>query len=105
MVAISVQITKYISDDPQPGIVECRLIDAYGKEWVLHDKNGIFSMDYFDSHSRFPQPGVIACEVIKRWQDADGREIVSVNTESPWDVEAITGETRFDVLQVQLVEI
>jgi hypothetical protein len=105
MVAISVQITKYISDDPQPGIVECKLFDIYGKEWVFHDKNGIFSMDYFDAHSSYPQPGVIACEVIRRWQDADGREIVSVDTENSWGVEAITGETRFDVLPGQLVEI
>jgi len=35
MIGISVLITKYISDDPQPGIVECQLIDAYGNEWVF----------------------------------------------------------------------
>ena len=83
MVGIKVQITKYIDDDPQPGIVECRLFDVYGKEWVFQDKSAIFSSDILNADSNYPQPGVIACEITKSWQGADGREIVSIDTASP----------------------
>jgi hypothetical protein len=104
MVGIKVQIAKYIGDDPQPGIVECRLFDVYGKEWIFQDKTAIFSSDILNANSNYPQPGVIACEITKRWQGADGREIISIDTAIPWAVEAITGETVFDVLREQLIE-
>ena len=105
MIGISVLITKYISDDPQPGIVECQLVDAYGNEWVFQDKTAIFSSLNLDVSSDYPQPGVIACEIIKQWQDVNGREIVTVNTERPWGVETLTGASRFDVLGSQIIEI
>ena len=105
MIGISVLITKYISDDPQPGIVECQLFDAYGNEWVFQDKTAVFSSLNLDVSSEYPQPGVIACEIIKQWQDVNGREIVSVNTERPWGVETLTGVSRFDVLRSQIIEI
>src|SRR5215510_3744239 len=104
MVGIKVQITTYIDDDPQPGIVECRLFDVYGKEWVFQDKSAIFSSDILNADSNYPQPGVIACEITKSWQGADGREIVFIDTASPWAVEAVTGETDFDVLREQIIE-
>jgi len=105
MVGIGILITKYIGLDPQPGIVECQLFDAYGKEWIFQDKTAIFAPHDLDANSDYPQPGVIACEIIKQWQDTNGREIVSIDTERPWGVETVTGESRFDVLQSQLIEI
>ena len=105
MIGLSVLITKYISADPQPGIVECRLFDVYGSELVFQDKTAVFSSLNLDVSSDYPQPGVIACEIIKQWQDVNGREIVSVNTERPWGVETLTGVSRFDVLRSQIIEI
>jgi hypothetical protein len=105
MTGISVQITKYISDDPQPGIVECRLLDAYGNEWVFQEKTAIISLGDLDADTDYPQPGVIACEIIKQWQDVNGREIVSVNTERPWHIETLDGVSRFDVLRSQIIEV
>jgi uncharacterized protein YodC (DUF2158 family) len=105
MRGISVLIKKYISDDPQPGIVECRLFDAYGNEWVFQDKTAVIGLGPLDADSDYPQPGVIACEIMKQWQDVNGREIVSVNTERPWGVETLTGASRFDVLRSQIIEI
>ena len=105
MVGIGVLITKYISLNPQPGIVECQLFDAYGNEWTFQDKTAIFASHSLDTDSDYPLPGAIACEVIKQWQDTNGREIVSIDTKRPWGVEAMTGESRFDVLQSQLIEI
>src|ERR1041384_8007723 len=78
MVGIGVLITKYISLNPQPGIVECQLFDAYGNEWTFQDKTAIFASHSLDTDSDYPLPGAIACEVIKQWQDTNGREIVSI---------------------------
>jgi hypothetical protein len=104
MIGISVQITKYISDDPQPGIVECQLVDVYGNEWLFQEKTAIVSSGDLDADTDYPQPWFIACEIIKQWQDVDGREIVSVNTEKPWGIESLTGDSRFDVLRSQIIE-
>jgi hypothetical protein len=58
-----------------------------------------------NADSDYPQPGVIACEVMKQWQDVSGREIVSVNTERPWGGETLDGVSLFDVLRSQIIEI
>jgi hypothetical protein len=105
MIGLSVQITKYISDDPQPGIVECRLLDAYGNEWVFREKTAIVGLGPLDTDNDYPQPGIIACEIVKQWQDAKSREIVSVNTERPDGVETLDGVSRFDVLRSQIIEV
>src|SRR5882757_5008577 len=41
MVGMKVTILRYISDEPQPGIVECELEDAYGRSWSFIDKTAI----------------------------------------------------------------
>jgi len=105
MIGLNVLITKYISDDPQPGIVECQLVDAYGNEWVFRDKTAVIALGDLDADSDYPQPGVIACEIMRLRHDVNGREIISVNTERPWGVEALTGASRFDVLRSQIIEI
>jgi hypothetical protein len=105
MTEIRVQITGYISDDPQPGVVECRLVDAYGNGLVFRDKTPIFSSLDLHADSDYPQPGAIACEIVKQWQDVNGREIVSVNTEKPYGIETLDGVSRFDVLRSQINEM
>src|SRR5262249_46451680 len=105
MIGIIVQITKYISDDPQPGVVECQLFDAYGNEWIFLEKTAIVSSLDLTVDTDYPQPGVIDCEIVKEFQDVNGREIVSVNTERPWGIETLTGDSRFDVLRSQIMEV
>jgi uncharacterized protein YodC (DUF2158 family) len=105
MIALSVQITRYISDDPQPGVVECRLFDAYGNEWIFLEKTAIVSSLDLTADADYPQPGVIACEIIEQWQDVNGKEIASVNTERPWRIETLDGVSRFDVLRSQIIEV
>jgi hypothetical protein len=89
---------------PNQASSKCKLFDVYGKEWVFQVKSAIFSSDILNADSNYPQPGVIACEITKSWQGAYGREIVSIDTASPWAVEAVTGETDFDVLREQIIE-
>ncbi|MDQ2799926.1 MAG: hypothetical protein M3Y13_09815 [Armatimonadota bacterium] len=101
---VSVQIVRFVQVH-QPGWVECRLTDAYGREWAFVDKLPMFTSDDLDAKSRYPVPGVIGCQIIRREQDELGREIVIIDTEQPDHIEAIDGETRFAVLPQQLAEI
>ncbi len=102
---INAMIALYISDLPQPGIVECRFNDAWGREWAFIDKTAIFSFDDIDATSEYPRSGVIGCKIIKHWNDANERQIATVDTVLPWGIEATTGESRFDVLPSQLIKL
>jgi hypothetical protein len=35
MLGVKITILRYISDDPQPGVVECQLVDANGNSWLF----------------------------------------------------------------------
>jgi len=99
MTDMKVSIVRYISDDPQPGIVECQFDDAYGRRWSFVEKTAVVSAELLDAHSDYPQPGVTACNIIQRFPDASGRELIRINT-----VESVEGVTQFDVLPETLVE-
>jgi len=89
MIGVRVSISRYVSDEPQPGIVECDFSDAHGRHWRFVEKTAIVSTEYLDAHTSYPQPGVIACEIVSRSRDAVGREIVRIDTERPWGVESL----------------
>jgi hypothetical protein len=103
MVGVSIEIRRCVDDD-QPGWVECWLTDAHGREWVFVEKAPVVSDEYLDSSSHYPRRGVIACEVIERRVAPDGDEVVVIDTGRPWGVEAMSGETRFEVRPEQLEE-
>jgi hypothetical protein len=105
MIGITVSITRYISDDPQPGIVECEFSDASGRRWIFVEKTATVSAEYLDAQSSYPRTGEIACEIIGRRQDASGRETVLVDTDRPDCVESIDGSTQFEVFPDLLVEL
>jgi hypothetical protein len=102
MLGISVTIVRYISDEPQPGIVECQLEDAHGRRWSFVEKTAIVSAEPLDADTSYPQKGVIAGEIVGRSLDATGRETIRVDT---WDVESVDGVTQFEVLAESLVEL
>lgn len=99
MMGMKVSIVRYISDDPQPGIVECQFQDAYGRRWSFIEKTAVVSAEELDAHSVYPQPGVTACKIVQRFPDAAGRDVIRINT-----VESVEGVTQFDVLPESLVE-
>jgi hypothetical protein len=101
--AITIKITSFI-DDGQPGWVECKFTDAWNKEHIVHDKVPIVSLEDLNATSKYPRDGLIACEIIKKWKDEDGRIIFTVTTEKPWAVYTIEDLTEFDVLDEQLIE-
>jgi hypothetical protein len=105
VLGISVAIVRYISDEPQPGIVECQLEDAHGRRWSFVEKTAIVSSRPLDAGTTYPQKGVIAAEIVGRSVDATGRETIRVDTERPWHVESVDGVTQFEVLAESLVEL
>ena len=84
MAKVPIQIVRFISAD-FPGFVAAELRDAFGNIHTFHDKVPIFlSEGYLDADSLYPQPGVLACEVVNRWTADDGRLLALIDTEKPW---------------------
>ena len=104
MLGIKVTIVRYISDEPQPGIVECKFEDAHGHRWSFVEKTAIVSTQNLDAQATYPQEGVAACEILHRNLDGAGREVIRVDTERPWHIESVEGKTQFDVLPESLIE-
>jgi hypothetical protein len=101
---LHVSIARW-TDDSQPGWVECLLTDARGKVWSFLEKAPVVSAEDLDARSSYPRSGLIACRVVERWIDEAGREMLRVDTSTPWGIEATSGETRFEVFAPQVVDI
>ena len=99
---VKITISRYV-DDSFPGVVECRLIDALGREHVFVEKLPIVTVADVDAASSYPQPGVIRCVVLGAAETDDGRRLVHIDTAEPDGVESSAGVSRFDVLPEQLV--
>ena len=104
MLGVRVEICRY-ADAAQPGWVECRLVDAIGHEHVFVEKVPVVTKAQLDVASSFPQAGLIACIVIGRNERDDGRQLVRIDTQTPWGIESTAGRTQFDVLSEQLCEL
>lgn len=102
MTQIRIEIVRF-TDASYPGWVACELVDAFGNIHAFFDKVPIFSLADLDANSRYPQPGVIACDVMSRWLDDDGRQLVRIDTEKPFGVDSAEGVTVFVVLAEQVV--
>jgi hypothetical protein len=105
VLGIKVTITRYLSDEPQPGIVECQLLDAHGRLWLFVEKSAIVSANSLHARTAYPQPGAIAGEVVERCRNSEGREVVRINTEQPYGVSSVDGTAQFDVFAESLEEI
>jgi hypothetical protein len=101
MHTVHVQIVRF-TDSRVPGWVECMLRDAAGREWNLADKMPVFTDAPLDADSRYPQPGVVACEIVRAWTDERGRTRCTIDTERPWGVSTGHGETQFEVFIEQI---
>jgi hypothetical protein len=98
-----VRIVRFVSDDPQPGIVACEFMDAEGRAHTFIDKVPVFTAQNLDAASFYPQPGSAACGVLARWQDARGRELVRITTARPIEIQSTEGLSEFVVLSTQFL--
>ena len=93
---LQLQIVRFV-DDGFPGWVECELIDAYGNHHMFRDKYPIFTTELPDADSHYPVNGFVRCEILDRYRDENGQELVRINTRSPWSVESQDGTSEFVV--------
>ena|ERR1700681_2300915 len=96
MYNVAVQILRFV-DSSFPGWVECELVDAAGRRHILKDKVPIFVVEDLDANSKYPTPGIVACEVVERYQNEKGQELVRVSTVKPCDIESTEGLSEFTV--------
>jgi hypothetical protein len=104
MTAVKMTISRYVSNEPQPGIVECEMADVYGRVWRFIEKTAVVSSEHLDANSSYPKPAEVAVAVLARFQDAQLGEVVRIDTDRPWGIESVEGETRFDVFPASLTE-
>lgn len=81
--------TRWVADEPQPGIVEVQFTDYSGHLVTIHEKSAVVCADLLLPTTRYPVEIRLQCE------------IVAVGTPS-WAVrllhaEDISGRTEFDV--------
>ena len=93
---VAVQIARFV-DSSFPGWVECALVDAAGRRHILKDKAPVFTVEDLDADSKYPTPGFVACEVLERYHDERGQELVRVSTAKPYGVESTEGVSEFTV--------
>jgi hypothetical protein len=98
---ITVQIVRFV-DESQPRWVECELVDANGRRHLIIDKVPIFTLDDLRAESKYPVPGIVRCEVLRKYKDERGREVVHVSTAQPWGIESTEGLSEF-ILPASLV--
>lgn len=97
MPTVRCEIVRWVADEPQPGLVEARLVDADGRVWTFIDKEPMFAPRPLRQPRTFPVPAIIRCQVLEREQLPDGREVVTIDTATPDGLES-EGNTIFRVL-------
>jgi hypothetical protein len=103
MPLLLVSIVRFV-DESFPGFVECEFIDAFKQKHTLIDKVPIFSEQVFWSDSSYPQSGNAGCEILGRFREERGRELLRIKIARPWAMETVDGETQFIVNTSQVSE-
>lgn len=93
---IIAEISRIIDTD-FPIWVECCFLDAWGAEHIIHEKLPLVIAKADISDANLPCACVIACETIREWKDSSGRNLVTVTTTNPWDIETLHGLHEFDI--------
>ena len=103
MPSIRAEISRYVDDEPQPGIVECILVDAFGETHFFIEKTAIVSSETLLATSTYPTACELACEIEAKWDEQGGKSLLRVSTERPWGIESVAGVTRFVVQSSQVL--
>jgi hypothetical protein len=101
MTFVRVSIVAFI-DEYQPGFVECWLVDVHGRRWKFHEKVPIVTAERLWADSEYSQPGLVACKVLESRSDSSGRQVLTIDTKTPWAVRSTEGATVFEVFAEQL---
>jgi len=98
------EIVRWVDNEPQPGIVEFQLTDSSQKIWSFVGKFYDFTTEEIASDSYYPREGFVGCVIISRTLNEYGREVVQIDTATPFrGRETDDGTSRFTVFFEQLV--
>jgi hypothetical protein len=101
-VKVRCQAVRWAGDEPWPGIVEFRLTDVYGTEWIFIDKAPVIDgTGQLTPDAAYPIEVGIACEIRNSYQ-REGQTVIIINTR-PWRVETTNGLDVFHVHAEQLL--
>ena len=99
---IKVTIHKITNPGANPPWVQCSFRDAWGRKHTIHEKLPVV-MANASAAIKLPATGSIACRLLRRWQDNRGRQLVTITTREPWDIESTQGLCEFDLPQSALL--
>ncbi len=99
---LKVKIVRYV-DDHFPGFVECEFVDSESHHHTLVEKGPVVCDQWPGPEDSYPKNGLIRCEILQRWQDSDGHDLLRVTTQHPDNVETKEGLTEFVVLSSQVI--
>ena len=97
-------VARYV-DATQPGWVECQFHDAAGQLWKIVEKVPVVTDQEISESTDLPAHGIVHCVETGRRTDENGRQLVAIDTELPFDIEATDGTHHFEVLSEQLDEL
>jgi hypothetical protein len=77
---VRAQVMRWLSDEPQPGIIEVQLVDVEGRPWLLRDKTAIFEHvgGLLTRETAYPVDVAIPCDVVELRRDLQNRQMVQI---------------------------
>lgn len=97
MLELRCEAVRWVDDDPFPGIVEVRFVDAAGQLWSLVDKCVVFAHHgELTRESDYPVEVTVACVVQAEAEAKVGDGVVTVST-SPHGATPPDGGEEFTV--------
>jgi len=95
------KVTRWVADEPIPGLVEVVLVDGAGHAWTFVDKTAMFESkdSILLSTSSYPTEVRLACTVVRRTAEA-----VTVSTAMPAGLETTDGKSTFVMLPSRVEE-
>jgi hypothetical protein len=96
---VDVVITGFVLDH-QPNIVEWRLVDIYGTEWMFGGKCVYVTEEWVDEETAYPVPGEFICQLVEERVDDGGVPFYRVRT---YVADSIEDVNIFDVRHVKPV--
>jgi hypothetical protein len=70
-------------------------MDATGRQHSIIEKIPVVTAEDLDADSEYPKPGSVRCEILKRYQNDKGQDLVSITTNRPFSVETVEGLSEF----------
>ncbi|MEY4531004.1 MAG: hypothetical protein RLZZ156_1725 [Deinococcota bacterium] len=89
IVNLLVVATRKVDSQPQPGIVEVTVFDAYGTQWQFIDKYPIFGLCYEIDTLLFPRAALLPCQVLEVKPE---QNLVLVGTANPYQIYSTNDE-------------